>query len=69
MSGNNNNNNNNSMSISDLTPLVAAALRDRVMADLHAENTRLHAENTRLNEENTRVYNMIRDALAQDAAT
>lgn len=49
MSGNNNNN--NSMSISDLTPLVAAALRDRVMADLHAENTRLQAENTRLNEQ------------------
>ena len=39
------------MSTSDLAPFVATVLRDRVMADLHAENTRLQAENTRLNEQ------------------
>ena len=62
-------------SSSNLAPFVASVLRDKVVADLHAENTRLNDENTRLHEENTtldvkytRLYNDLRDALAQDAA-
>ena len=69
-------------SSTNLAPFVASVLRDKVVTDLHAENTRLndentrlqaentrlHAENTRLDASNTRIYNDLRDALAQDAA-
>ena len=39
----------------NLAPFVASVLRDKVVADLQAENTRLNAENTRLQAENTRL--------------
>ena len=42
-------------SSSNLAPFVASVLRDKVVADLQDENTRLNDENTRLHAENTRL--------------